>query len=41
MIEPKDLPQGAKCIGQEITGKLEYIPGQLYVLRIIRNKYAL
>lgn len=41
IIEPKDLPQGAKCIGQEITEKLEYIPGQLYVRRIIRKKYAL
>jgi transposase len=41
IIEPENLPEGAKCIGQEITEKLEYIPGELYVRRIIRNKYAL
>lgn len=41
IIEPKYLPDGAKCIGQEITEKLEYIPGELYVRRIIRKKYAL
>lgn len=41
IIEPENLPEGAKCIGQEITEKLEYIPGELYVRRIIRKKYAL
>jgi Transposase and inactivated derivatives len=41
IIEPKDLPEGSRHIGQEITEKLEYIPGELYVRRIIRNKYAL
>ncbi|MDR0431151.1 MAG: hypothetical protein LBH58_11820 [Tannerellaceae bacterium] len=41
IIEPKDLPGGSRHIGQEITEKLEYIPGELYVRRIIRNKYAL
>ena len=41
IIEPASLPEGAKCIGQEITEILEYIPGELYVRKIIRNKYAL
>lgn len=41
IIEPENLDPGARCIGQEITEKLEYIPGELYVRRIIRKKYAL
>lgn len=41
IIEPKNLPDDAKCIGREITEKLEFIPGELYVRRIIRKKYAL
>lgn len=41
VIEPNSLPEGAKCIGQEVTEILEYIPGQLYVREIIRKKYAL
>lgn len=42
IIEPSPLPPaGSKCIGQEITEVLEYIPGQLYVRQIIRKKYAL
>ncbi|NDV67357.1 IS66 family transposase [Dysgonomonas sp. 25] len=41
VIEPCSLPEGAKCIGQEVTEILEYIPGQLYVREIIRKKYAL
>lgn len=41
VIEPDPLPEGAKCIGQEITEILEYIPGHLYVREIVRKKYAL
>jgi transposase len=41
VIEPDPLPVGAKCIGQEVTEILEYIPGHLYVREIVRKKYAL
>ncbi|GHS92030.1 hypothetical protein FACS1894203_3870 [Bacteroidia bacterium] len=41
IIEPDCLPEDAKCIGQEVTEILEYIPGELYVREIIRKKYAL
>lgn len=41
IIEPESLPEGSKYIGDEITEVLEYIPGELYVRRIIRRKYAL
>jgi len=41
IIEPDSLPEDAKCIGEEITEILEYIPGELYVREIVRKKYAL
>ena len=41
VIEPDDIPPGAKKIGEEITEVLEYHPGRLFVRRIIRAKYAL
>lgn len=42
IIEPEQvLPEGSKCIGEEVTEVLEYTPGELYVRRIIRKKYAL
>jgi transposase len=41
VIEPNPLPEGSKCIGEEVTEVLEYNPGTLYVRRIIRRKYAL
>ena len=41
IIEPAPLAEGAKCIGEEVTEILEYTPGELYVRRIIRKKYAL
>lgn len=40
VIEPENIPQGAVRIGEEVTEKLEYIPGEIYVKRIIRPKYA-
>jgi transposase len=40
-IEPDPVPEGAVRIGQEITEKLEYNPGEVYVRRIVRPKYAL
>lgn len=41
VIEPDPIPQGSKCIGQEVTEILEYTPGTFYVRRIVRKKYAL
>jgi transposase len=41
IIEPNPLPQGAKCIGEEVTEVLEYSPGAFHVRRIVRKKYAL
>jgi transposase len=41
IIEPSYLPEGSKYIGEEVTEVLEFIPGRLYVRRIIRRKYAL
>jgi transposase len=40
IIEPKESTDGLKCIGKEITEKLEYIPSKFYINRIIRPKYA-
>lgn len=41
-IEPKNIDlENAIMIGQEITEVLEYIPGKLFVRRIIRPKYVL
>lgn len=41
IIEPSSLPAGSKYIGEEVTEILEFIPGRLYVRRIVRRKYAL
>lgn len=41
IIEPSSLPEGSRYIGDEVTEILEFIPGRLYVRRIIRRKYAL
>lgn len=41
IIEPNPIPEGSKCIGEEVTEILEYTPGSLYVRRIVRRKYAL
>lgn len=40
-IEPNEIPAGSKRIGEEITELLEYKPGELYIRRLIRPKYAL
>jgi len=39
-IEPKNIPEGAKKIGENITEVLEYKPGKIYVRKIIRPKYV-
>jgi transposase len=41
IIEPKESTEGLKCIGQEITSELDYVPAKLLVRKYIRNKYAL
>lgn len=41
VIEPENLPEGAKKIGEAISEQLDYIPGKLQVIQIIRPKYLL
>jgi transposase len=41
IIEPENIPEGAVRIGEEVTEKLAYIPGEVYVQRTVRPKYAL
>jgi len=41
IIEPNPIPEGSKCMGEEVTEILEYIPGTFHVRRIVRRKYAL
>ena len=41
IIEPESIPDGSKRIGEEVTELVEYKPGELYVRRLIRPKYAL
>jgi len=38
-LEPKEDTTGLKCIGKEITDKLELIPAKLFIKRYIRPKY--
>ena len=38
VIEPENIPDGAVRIGEEVTEKLEYKPGEVYVLRTERPK---
>ena len=40
IIEPQENTDGLKCIGKEITEKLEYIPSKFYIKRIVRPKYV-
>jgi transposase len=39
VIEPENIPEGAKKIGEAVTEILEYEPANIYVRRIIRPKY--
>jgi len=41
IIEPKGIDENWVRIGEEVTEQLEHKPGELYVRRIIRHKYAL
>jgi len=40
VIEPEDILDGSKKIGEEITEILEYNPARVFVRKIIRPKYA-
>ena len=40
IIEPEELEEGSKKIGEEVTELLEHTPAKLYVRRIVRPKYA-
>jgi transposase len=40
VIEPTEDVSGCKQIGNEITEELEYTPGNFYVRKIVRPKYA-
>lgn len=39
-LEPAAIPEGSIKIGEEVTEELEYEPGELYVKKYIRPKYA-
>ena len=41
IIEPEGIDENWSRIGEEVTEELEHKPGELYVSRIIRPKYAL
>lgn len=41
LLQPDGITEGAVCIGSEVTEELEYAPGELFVRRFIRPKYAL
>jgi transposase len=41
IIEPAEVIEGCKKIGEEITEELEYEPGKLFVNRYVRPKYVL
>jgi transposase len=41
IIEPEDVPEGSKKIGEQITEVMEYKKAEVYVKRYIRPKYAL
>jgi len=41
VIEPEGIDENWVRIGEEVTEQLEHKPGELYVRRIIRHKYAL
>ena len=41
VIEPEDILENARKIGESITEILEYIPASAYVLQIVRPKYII
>jgi transposase len=41
VIEPENLPKGAKRIGESLTEILDYIPAQIHVLQYVRPKFII
>jgi len=41
ILEPANVTEGSKKIGEEVTEELEYTPGELFVKKYIRPKYLL
>ncbi len=41
IIEPENIPEGSKKMGEEVTEIMEMKPAKIYVRRIVRPKYAL
>ncbi|MEI7502401.1 MAG: IS66 family transposase [Paludibacter sp.] len=41
IIEPENIPEGSKKMGEEVTEVMELTPASIYVRRIVRPKYAL
>ena len=41
ILEPTDIPEGSKKIGEEVTEELEYTPGELFVKKYVRPKYVI
>ena len=39
LLEPKEDTTGLKCIGKQVTDKLELVPAKLFIKRYIRPKY--
>jgi transposase len=40
VIQPEQLPENAKKIGEEITETLEYVPATIHVDKLVRPKYV-
>jgi transposase len=40
IIDPENLPEGARKIGEEVTEVLEYNPANIFVRKVVRPKYA-
>jgi transposase len=41
VIEPENIPEGARKMGEAVTEILEYEPCEIYVRRIVRPKYVI
>lgn len=41
IIEPENVPEGSKKIGEEVTETMEYKKAEIYVRKFVRPKYAL
>ena len=39
VLEPSEDTTGMKCLGNEVTDQLEFIPAKLYIKRYIRPRY--